>query len=70
VKVNSVVVLEIVADDMNNGKEFYDLQESGVGDYFWDSLIADIESLVLYAGFIQNNSVFTICSQRGSRSLW
>ena len=35
---------------MDDGKDFYDLRELGVGEYFWDSLIADIESLILYAG--------------------
>jgi len=29
---------------------FYDQKEAGVGNYFWDSLLADIESLVIYAG--------------------
>jgi hypothetical protein len=45
-----VVVLSEVADDLNEGKAFYDRSEPGVGDYFWDSLCADIESLTLYAG--------------------
>jgi len=49
-RVRDVVVLEEVAEDMNEGKAFYDQKESGVGDYFWDSLLADIESLMLYAG--------------------
>ena len=35
---------------MNEGRTFYDLKEPGVGDYFWDCIIADIESLVIYAG--------------------
>lgn len=48
--VKDVIVLKEVADDLNDGKAFYDQREPGVGDYFWDSLLADIESLVLYAG--------------------
>lgn len=48
--VKDVVVLKEVADDLNDGKAFYDQRESGVGDYFWDSLLADMESLVIYAG--------------------
>ena len=48
--VTDVVILKEVADDLNGGKAFYDQRESGVGDYFWDSLLADIESLVIYAG--------------------
>lgn len=49
-KVRNVVILKEVADDLNDGKAFYDQKEPGVGDYFWDSLLADIESLVIYAG--------------------
>ena len=49
-KVKDVVILKEVADDLNDGKAFYDQRELRVGDYFWDSLFADIESLVLYAG--------------------
>ena len=49
-RIKKVVILKEVADDLNNGKIFYDQREAGVGDYFWDSLIADIESLIIYAG--------------------
>lgn len=49
-KVGNVVVLKEVADDLNDGKTFYDQREAGVGDYFWDSLLADLESLIIYAG--------------------
>jgi len=49
-KVHDVVVLREVAADLNEGKAFYDRSEPGVGDYFWDSLCADIESLTIYAG--------------------
>ena len=35
---------------MNESRSFYDLQETGIGDYFWDCLITDIESLIIYAG--------------------
>lgn len=30
--------------------DFYEKQQQGLGDYFVDSIIADIESLHLYAG--------------------
>jgi hypothetical protein len=50
VKAREVVILREVADDLNDGKAFYDQSEPGVGDYFWDSLLADIESLMIYAG--------------------
>ena len=49
-KIKDVVILKEVANDLNDGKFFYDQKEAGVGDYFWDNLIADIESLIIYAG--------------------
>jgi len=49
-RVNDVYILEEAVNDLNEGKSFYDFQETGVGDYFWDCLIADIESLIIYAG--------------------
>jgi hypothetical protein len=33
-----------------DGFAFYDPQSKGLGDYFLDSIFADIESLHLYAG--------------------
>ena len=35
--------------DLLEGYSFYEMQAAGVGDYFLDSLYADIESLLLYA---------------------
>ena len=37
-------------NDMRNGYWFYESQESGLGDYFSDTLYGEIESLALYAG--------------------
>jgi hypothetical protein len=49
-KIIDVFILEEAFDDLTEGKAFYDMQETGVGDYFWDCLISDIESLIIYAG--------------------
>ena len=35
---------------MEVGRRFYESREQGVGDYFVESLLSDLESLVLYAG--------------------
>jgi len=48
--IKDVYLMAEAVEDLNTGKAFYDLQEAGVGDYFWDCMIADIESLVIYAG--------------------
>ena len=43
-------ILRPALEDLAAGREFYDRQSSGVGSYFFDSLFAEIDSLVLYAG--------------------
>ena len=45
-----IQVSEQAAEDLLAGFQFYEHQEEGVGRYFLDSLFADIDSLVLYAG--------------------
>ncbi|MCF8373686.1 MAG: hypothetical protein K9H64_18845 [Bacteroidales bacterium] len=49
-KVRDVLILEDAANDLEDGRFFYSQAEIRVGEYFWDSLISDIESLVIYAG--------------------
>jgi hypothetical protein len=46
----TVVVLDDAAADLEAGRRFYESREPGVGDYFVDSLLADLDSLALYAG--------------------
>jgi len=48
--IKDVVALDEVIYDISDGKLFYDKSEIGVGTYFQDSIIADIESLFIYAG--------------------
>ena len=49
-KIRDVTVLKQVKNDLIEGCIFYDSNEKGIGDYFYDSLVADIESLRLYSG--------------------
>jgi len=49
-RVKAVVVLDEAAADLAAGIAFYDAQEQGVGRYFSDSLLSEIDSLQLYAG--------------------
>ncbi len=44
-KLRKVLALKEVANDLEEGRLFYDRKEQGVGDYFFDSLISDLESL-------------------------
>ena len=45
-----VVILVEAAEDIEAARDFYDAQQPGIGDYCADSLVTDIESLVLYHG--------------------
>ena len=49
-RVENVQLLEEVKYDIEDGERFYNSIEKGIGSYFRDSIIADIESLMLYAG--------------------
>ncbi len=45
--------IEILADaeqDIENGIYFYEAQKQGLGRYFLDTILADIDSLIIYAG--------------------
>jgi plasmid stabilization system protein ParE len=43
-------ILGSAFDDLAKGQLFYEERGDGIGDYFLDSLISDIDSLTLYAG--------------------
>jgi len=46
----SIVILRSAVEDLVRGRDFYEKQGEGLGDYFEDSLSADIDSLRLFAG--------------------
>ncbi len=43
-------LLDRVLDDLQAGLLFYESRQAGLGIYFMDSLLADLQSLHLYAG--------------------
>lgn len=45
-----VRILRPALEDLAAGRKFYERQREGVGGYFFDSLFAEIDSLVLNAG--------------------
>jgi plasmid stabilization system protein ParE len=45
-----VQILPSATEDLKKGRDFYDKQGEGLGQYFLDSLFADIDSLTLYGG--------------------
>lgn len=46
----TVVILEDAAEDLESGALFYESCAAGVGDYFRDSMLSELDSLVLFAG--------------------
>jgi hypothetical protein len=45
-----VVVLDYARGDIEDGRDFYDSCEYGVGDYFSGCILTDIASLQIYFG--------------------
>jgi hypothetical protein len=45
-----LVVLADAAQDIEAARDFYEAQETGVGEYCVDSLLADIASLGFFSG--------------------
>jgi plasmid stabilization system protein ParE len=43
-------ILRPALEDLAAGRQFYDGQREGVGGYFFNSVFAEIDSLVLYGG--------------------
>ena len=45
-----IKVLPSAIEDLYEGRKFYEKQRGGLGEYFFDSLFSDVDSLTLYAG--------------------
>jgi hypothetical protein len=48
-----IKILSSAVEDLHAGRLFYEEQGEGIGEYFFDSLFSDIDSLALYAGIHQ-----------------
>lgn len=60
----NIRILDEAQQDLKEGAEFYDKQSKGLGIYFIDILLADIESLSHLAGVhINFNSYFRLLSK-------
>jgi len=63
--VERIRLLKQAKEDLKSGQTFYDKIEKGLGDYFYDSLISDIESLNIYAGVHEKQfTCFKMSSKR------
>jgi hypothetical protein len=64
-EIENIVFLKGAIIDLEEGRKFYNRAQKGIGEYFYDSLISDIESLYLYAGIHPcYNSFYYMFSRR------
>lgn len=49
----NIKILSSAHEDLKIGRNFYEQQSPELGDYFFDSIFSDIDSLILYAGIHQ-----------------
>lgn len=64
-KFRNVDLLDEAERDLRAGEEFYNKRESGLGDYFVDSLFSDLSSLQLFAGIhAKHFSCYRLISKR------
>jgi hypothetical protein len=46
----NVRILTSGLNDLSSGRQFYEAQREGLGEYFLSSLLSEIDSLAFYAG--------------------
>ena len=63
----TVVILEDAAEDLESGAQFYESCAAGVGDYFLDSILSDLDSLVHLPVFIPSTSDSIACCRNDFR---
>jgi len=59
-----IKLLSSALDDLSEGRSFYEKQGEGLGEYFFDSLFSDIDSLTLYGGIHLKFSAIIGCCPR------
>ena len=70
-KVFKVIITEFALDDLELGRAFYANKSIKLGEYFFDSLITDIESLNFYAGIhIREDGFYKMLSKRFPYSIY
>jgi len=51
-------ILESAMKDLHGARGFYERQEDWLGEYFYDSIFSDIDSLHLYAGIHRKFGIY------------
>ena len=70
-KLYTVIAAEFALKDLKLAQNFYDNQAAQLGDYFFDALLTDIESLHLYAGIhIKEFGYYKMLSKRFPYSIY
>ena len=63
--IKNIISLKEVSQDLKIAKEFYEKQSFGLGTYFLDSILSDIESLWLYGGIHEKTfGLYRLLSKR------
>jgi len=70
-KFYTVITTEFALKDLKLAQTFYENQAPQLGDYFFDTLVTDIESLHLYAGIhVKELGYFKMLSKRFPYSIY
>lgn len=61
----TIKLLPSARDDLRKSRLFYERQSEGLGEYFLNSIFADIDSLILFAGIHnKKHDFFRMLSKR------
>ncbi len=63
---DEIILLVEAAQDIRNGGAFYEQRQDGLGAYFTQCILSDLESLKLYAGIHKrvSRSIYRLKSKR------
>jgi hypothetical protein len=62
-----IKLLSSALEDLYDGRLFYEKQGEGLGEYFYNSLFSDIDSMTLHAGIHPKFFGYTVCCPKDSR---
>ncbi|RKT45314.1 hypothetical protein BDD21_2753 [Thiocapsa rosea] len=64
-EIRDVFLLEAAVADLESGRLFYEEQRPGLGDFFWGTLLSDVESLIVYGGIhVKEMGCYRMLSKR------
>ena len=70
-KIYKVLTTEFALNDLELGRAFYAKNSKELGDYFFDTLVSDIESLRFYAGIhLKDDAFYKMFSKRFPYSIY